>query len=127
MNDACTGGSMKHIGWCLDKIQVTMGDIPVAVNSKEDREKANSILDEVQKYANTLAQLVLNPDFKTRLHTLEGNSIEGMSVQAHEIQEIFKGLEHVLYLIDLYIKNLKEILIYRPQEWSRKAIKAAGN
>ncbi len=112
---------MKHIGWCLDRIQIVMVHIPKAVISQEDKEKARNILDEVQEYANTLAQLILNPKFKEYLHKLEVAPIEGVRLQAHEIKELFKDLEHMLYVLDLYIKNLKEIIIKHPEQWSKKA------
>ena len=77
---------MKHIGWCLDRIQIAMANMPRGVISQEDKEKAREILDEVQEYANTLAQLILNPNFKNNLHKLEKASIEGVRLQAHEIE-----------------------------------------
>lgn len=86
---------MKHIGWCLDKIQVEMAHIPREVISQEDKNKASHILDEVQACANTLAQLILNPKFKKYLHRLERPSIEAVRLQTHEIEELFKDLEHM--------------------------------
>jgi len=112
---------MKHIGWCLEKIQIAMAHIPREVISQEDKEKAKKILDEVQEYANTLTQLILNPNFKNNLRQLEKASIEGVRSQAHEIEELFKDLEHMLYVLDLYIKNLKEIILNHPKQWSQKA------
>ena len=112
---------MKNIGWCLDRIQIAMAHMPREVISQEDKGKAKKILDEVQEYANTLAQLILNPNFKNNLHQLEKASIEGVQLQAHEIEELFKDLEHMLYVLDLYIKNLKEIILNHPEQWSQKA------
>lgn len=112
---------MKHLGWCLDRIQIAMANLPRAVISQGDKERAQSILDEVQGYANTLAQLILNPNFKNNLHQLEKVSIEGVRLQAHEVEELFKDLEHMLYVLDLYIKNLKEIILNHPEQWSGKA------
>lgn len=112
---------MKHIGWCLERIQIAMAHIPRAVSSQEDKVKANNILDEVQEYANTLAQLIQHPKFKEYLHQLEKSSIEGVKLQAHEIEELFKDLEHMLYVLDLYIKNLREIVKSHPEQWSKKA------
>jgi len=112
---------MKHIGWCLDRIQIVMGHIPRAVLSPEDKEKANNILDEVQEYADTLATLITNPKFKKYLQRLEKASIEGVKLQAHEIEALVKDLEHMLYVLDLYIKNLKEIMIKHPEQWGKKA------
>ena len=112
---------MKHIGWCLERIQIVMAHIPRAVISEEDKEKANKILNEVQEYANTLAQLILYPKFKNYLSKLENSSIEGLRLQAHEIEELFKDLEHMLYVLDLYIKNLREIIENHPEQWNKKA------
>jgi len=112
---------MKHIGWCLDKIQIVMADIPREVISQQDKDKANKILDEVQEYADTLAKLVLNPRFKEYLNKLERSSIEGIMLQAHEIEELFKDLEHMLHLLDLYIKNLRDIILNHPEQWGGKA------
>jgi len=112
---------MKHIGWCLERIQITMSHIPRAVISQEDKEKAKAILDEVQEYANTLAQLILNPKFKEYLHQLERAPIEGVRLQAREIEALVKDLEHMLYVLDLYIKELNGIIINRPEQWSKKA------
>ena len=67
---------MKHIGWCLERIQVEMSYIPKEVISKEDKDKANHILNEVQEYANTLAELIQHPKFRKSLDNLEESSIE---------------------------------------------------
>jgi len=112
---------MKHIGWCLDQIQIVMADIPKKVISQKDKTKAQDILNNVQEYANTLAELILNPKFKVYLHQLETASIEGVRLQAREIEELFKDLEHMLYVLDLYLKNLKDIIINHPEQWGKKA------
>ena len=55
------------------------------------------------------------------LHQLEETSIEGIRLKAYEVEELFKDLEHMLYVLDLYIKNLKEIITNHPEEWNKKA------
>ena len=112
---------MRSIGWCLERIQILMGDIPISVVSDEDKKKAQAILNEVQEYADILAQIIMNPKFKLNLYRLEKASIEGIRLQAIEIEELFKDLEHMLYVLDLYIENLKEIILYHPEQWSKKA------
>ena len=112
---------MKYVGWCLEKIQIALGHIPRAVDSQDDKEKANKILDEIQEYANTLEQLILHPKFKEDLYNLEKSSIERIKFQAKEIEELFKDLEHMLYVLDLYIINLRDIILHHPEQWSRKA------
>jgi len=114
---------MKSVGWCLDRIQIVMADIPAEVISKEDKEKAKKILDEVQDYANTLAQLIMNPNFKNNLHKLEKSSIEEVRLHAYRIEELFKDLEHMLYVVDLYIKSLNDVIINDPEHWGKKAAK----
>src|SRR3989338_6758606 len=111
---------MKHIGWCLDRIQDVMGSIPKEVISEGDKEKANRILDEVQKYADTLVQIIRNHDFRNRLHQLENTQIEGIKLQAREVEELFKDLEHMLYWLGLYIKELREMILNCPEQWYRK-------
>ena len=113
---------MKHIGWCLDRILIVTNGMPRTVVSPEDIDTANNILDEVQKYADTMAQLVQYPKFKKSLNQLEKSSIEGVRLQAHEIEELFKDLEHALLVIDLYIKNLREIIRSTPEQWAVKSI-----
>lgn len=112
---------MKHIGWCLDKIQMALVHIPKAVISPEDKKKAGDILDEIQKHANTLEQLILNPSFKEYLHQLETASMERVRLQVHEIEELFKDLEHMLLVLDLYLKDLKGIIATNPEKWNKKA------
>ena len=112
---------MKHIGWCLERIQIAMIPIPQAVIFQEDKNKANEILDQVQEYANTLAQLILHPKFKKYLQQLEKSSIEGVKLQANKIEELFKDLDHMLYVLDLYIKDLRGIIKNHPEQSSKKA------
>ncbi len=112
---------MKHIGWCLDSIQRAVMKRPMKLDSQEDKKRANSMLDEIQEYVNTLAQLVLNPNFKKYLYQLEKTPIKGVSLQAHQIEELFKDLEHVLYVLSLYIKNLRNIIITHPEQWVSKS------
>jgi len=112
---------MKHIGWCLEKIQIVMGYIPKAVESQDDKDKATKILDDVQEYADTLSELIIHPKFKNSLRTLENSSIPEIKLQGREIENLFKDLEHMLYVTDLYIKSLREIISGNPAQWSRKA------
>ncbi len=112
---------MKHIGWCLDQIQIVMMHIPKEVISQDGKNKANEILNQVQEYADTLAVLITNPEFKKIIYELESASIEEVRLEAHEIKELFKDLEHILYTLKLYIEKLREIIIDSPEEWSKMA------
>jgi len=101
---------MKHIGWCLDNIQIAMMDMPKELTSEESKKKAKQVIDDVQKYADTLVDLIRNPEFKKTIHKLEQAPIEGIRLQAHEVEELFKDLEHALHVIDLTLTELREIL-----------------
>lgn len=90
---------MKHIGWCLEKIQITMMRIPRTVDSLEDKKRATRILNTIQGYANTLEQLISNPNFKKSLSQLEKSSIESVKLQAQEVDSLFKDLQHMLIAI----------------------------
>lgn len=112
---------MKHIGWCLERIQIAMAHIPREVISQENKDKANHILDEVQEYANTLVQLIQHPKFRKSLYELEESSIERVILPLRKVEELFKDLEHMLYVLDLYINNLREIIKNHPEQWIKKA------
>ncbi|MBU1111751.1 MAG: hypothetical protein ABIG93_02380 [archaeon] len=101
---------MKHIGWCLEQIQIVMSNMPGELKSKEDEDKARFILARVQEYAEILAKLILHPKFKKSLHELEKVPIEGIRLQAHEVEELLKDLEHSLYIISLAVNELLEII-----------------
>ena len=68
------------------------------------------ILTYVKYYAYILAKLITNPKFKKIIRRLEHTSIEGVRLQAHEIEELLKDLNHMLYVLDLYIKELRELI-----------------
>ena len=44
-----------------------------------------------------------------------------MILPARKVEELFKDLEHMLYVLDLYINNLREIIKNHPEQWSKKA------
>ena len=48
---------MKHIGWCLDQIQIVTSKMPLRLHSSEDKAKAQAIINEVEEYKNTLAEI----------------------------------------------------------------------
>lgn len=112
---------MKHIGWCLDQIQIVMMDMPRQLTTPATKIVANSVLDDVQQYHKTLVEIITNPEFRTHLNRLETASIEGIRLQAHQIEELVKDLEHMLQVLDLYIRELRDIITNRPEEWSGKA------
>lgn len=112
---------MKHIGACLDNIQITLGQIPRNIDSSEDKARAVKIVDEIQEYAHTLEQLIMHPNLRTYLHNLEKTPIDGIRLQAHEVEELLKDLEHMLYVLEMYVKNLREIIENNPDQWSKKA------
>ena len=112
---------MKHIGTCLDNIQIALAQIPRNVDSHEDKARAFKIVDEIQEYAHTLEQLVMNPNLRTYLYNLEKAPIDGIRLQAHEVEELLKDLKHMLYILDLYIKNLRDIIRNHSGAWTYKA------
>ena len=101
---------MKHIGLCLDKIQMEFMYMPSDLNSEAKKKTAKKIIDNVQKYATTLERLILYPKFKEYLSQLEDSSIEGIKLQAHDIKELLKDLEHALQTINLTLEELREVL-----------------
>lgn len=112
---------MQHIGWCLDQIQITMAHIPRTLNTSEDLQKASNALDAVYQYMITLKELIENPKLKAYLAQLEHTPMQGIQLQAHETQQLLKDLEHMLYVLSLYITNLREIIAHNPPEWGKKA------
>jgi len=112
---------MKHIGWCLDQIQIVMSNIPRKLNSQKDKNKAKNILYLVRIYGGALAKLIINKKFKENLYELEKHPNKEVRLEAHEIEELFKDLEHMLYVLELYTIQLTEIIEKHPEEWSRKA------
>lgn len=101
---------MKHIGWCLDKIQMTCMSMPKKMDSEESKKKAAEVIDDIQKYADTLVNLVHNHKFEKQIHTLENTHIEGIKLQTKHIKELIKDLEHALYIIHLTLDELREML-----------------
>ena len=112
---------MKHIGWCLDRIQIEMAHIPKEVVSKNGKKKAKEILSNIEHYEDTLKKIITNSKFRSYLRKLEHAPEEGVRLQAHEIDELVKDLEHMLQVLRLYIEQLFEIIQERPEEWSKKA------
>lgn len=101
---------MKHIGWCLEKIQTTFGNMPRELNSEDSKKKAKRVIDDVQKYADTLVDLIHNNKFRKTIRKLENTPIDNVKMHAKHIEELAKDLEHALYIIDLTLKELREIL-----------------
>jgi len=101
---------MKHIGWCLDQIQLVMGNMPGELDSEEKKTKATQVITQVQEYANTLTNIIHNPKFLNTLHQLKSAHIEGIRLQAQEVEELVKNLEHMLQVIDLTLTELREII-----------------
>ncbi|MBR9675422.1 hypothetical protein GOV05_00245 [Candidatus Woesearchaeota archaeon] len=58
---------MKHIGWCLDKIQIVLSKLPKTIDSPKEKDKATQILDEVEEYANTLEHFFTHPKLRHHL------------------------------------------------------------
>jgi hypothetical protein len=101
---------MKHIGWCLDQIQIAMMGLPKPIDSQEAKDKANEILNEVEGYKNTLVQLIEHPKFKEYLHNLEGVKIEEVSLEAAHIEQLAKDLETMAYSFETYLIEIRELI-----------------
>lgn len=115
---------MKHIGWCLEKIQISLAGLPKDIDSKENKEKAARVLDEVEGYAETMADLVDNRRFRRIIHRLNKSSFEEIRLEVHEIEYLQKDLMHMLYLLDLYLKELRVMLEKHSDTWAYKARQA---
>jgi phosphoribosylanthranilate isomerase len=100
---------MKHIGWCLEKIQIAFGNMPKELTSEDSKKQAKKVIDDVQKYADTLVGLVHHHKFRQIIHQLEKVPIDGIKMHANHIKELAKDLEHALYVIDLTLKELREL------------------
>jgi len=112
---------MKHIGWCLDNIQVKMMKLPRNIDSDNDKSAAIHTIDEVEEYAQTMAQLVTHPKLRAYLKKLDKSPVGGVRLQAHEVEELLKELEHMLYLIGLYVSELREMIKKHSGAWHYKA------
>ncbi|MBU0979857.1 MAG: hypothetical protein KJ709_03555 [Nanoarchaeota archaeon] len=111
---------MKHIGWCLERIQYALAGLPNNIDSEEDKAKASRIIDEVEEYAHTLEQLVYNHKLRVHLNRLSKAPIDGVRLQEHEVVELMKDLKHMLYLLDLYIKELRDLMKSHSGTWRYK-------
>jgi phosphoribosylanthranilate isomerase len=112
---------MKHIGLCLDRIQILMSQIPREVDSESEKKQARFVLNEVEMYLETLVEIITNPKFRKYLNELEHSSDKGVQLSAGKIEELFKDLNHMLQVLNLYIRELKEIILKRPEQWGRAA------
>ena len=100
---------MKHIGKCLEAIQMAFVRMPKELDSPQKKLLAQSILKISRKYANTLAELVTNPLFKQTIRTLETMNIDRIDMQAQDVEKLLQDLEHALYVIDLTLNELSAI------------------
>jgi archaellum component FlaC len=114
---------MKHIGWCLDQIQITMANIPHQVEDAGDKKKAHDIMNKVEVLSQTLEKLILNSQFQTDLRALENSQIQQFQLQAHQIKELIKDLEHALQTIGLFIREMRHNIDNNSQEWTKNADK----
>ncbi|MBU0457183.1 MAG: hypothetical protein ABH824_01545 [Nanoarchaeota archaeon] len=112
---------MKHIGTCLDNIQIALFHMPKNLISDEDVAKATKIVNEIEAYAITLEKLVTNPKLHVYLNNLENTFIEMIKLQAHEIEKLLKDLKHMLQLLELYVQQLREMINDKHEKWSSKA------
>lgn len=101
---------MKHIGWCLEKIQIAFKKMPKELTSEDSKKQAKNVIDVVQKYVNTLIDLIHHPEFRKIIHQLENIPIEDIKIHANHIEELAKDLEHALYIVDSTLKELREIV-----------------
>lgn len=101
---------MKHVGYYLDKIQMEMMHIPRQIDTDDNVKRAHDVLAEVRSCEKSLIALITHSSFRSKLNLLENSSMQEIKLQAHEIEELFKSLEHMLYELDLYLKNLYQIL-----------------
>ncbi|MFT4303472.1 MAG: hypothetical protein ACMXYG_02830 [Candidatus Woesearchaeota archaeon] len=112
---------MKYIGWYLERIQIEMSHFPTTVISDKDKRKANSILDDIQKYADSLSKIIHHPKFIKILLRLKNTSYTKTRFLESEIEDLFKDLDHMLYVLELYIKELREIIHNHPEKLKEKA------
>lgn len=112
---------MKHIGWCLDQIQIVSSKMPLRLNSSDDKANAQAIINEVEKYANTLAEIITSPEYKLNLPAFKEAGLKKLNMQAHEIEKFIQNIEHMLHLLDLYINELREIISQDPNRWNTKS------
>lgn len=92
---------------------------PLDLNSAKDVDKANRIVNNVQYYVKTLSELIANPNLRACLNQLESYPDEELRLEAHQIETLFKDLEHTTHQLILYIEELREVIKHRPQEWRK--------
>lgn len=100
---------MKHIGKCLDSIQMAFVKMPKELDSPQKKIIALSIIKVSRKYATILENLITNSQFGEIIKRLENVDIDGIKMQAKEVETLLKDLEHSLLLIDLTLNELFEI------------------
>ena len=111
---------MKHIGWCFDKITEELMHLPRNMDSQKDKDQAIKVLDEVEGYLRVIEKLLKHGRYKKDLRVLSRSPSRNFVLQEHEIEELLKDVEHTAHLVDLYLKDLRNILEQDPHEWSFK-------
>ena len=101
---------MKHIGWCLEKIQIELSRLPKRIDTKEDKKKANKIIDNVEKYAKTCSELIKNPKLKFYVKRLEDSYLRDAKEKGKEVERIIKDLNDAINIIFNYIILLRKLI-----------------
>jgi hypothetical protein len=127
---------MKHIGWCLDQIQIAFFHLPRTIDDPKDKVKANKVLDEVEEYAHTMMELVLSDKLRVHLNKLkemiaamrilhfkdpESSAkvalvVKGLQTE-EEVEELLKDLKHMLYITELYVTELRDLIRSHSGSW----------
>lgn len=102
---------MKHTGWCFDEMNRLMGkdNFPKPLDTEDKVKIAQNTLVKLFDIEITLNKIITHDNFKSILFRLESYSDEKIRLQAHQIDESFKGLHNMLDLLNRYLLNLKRL------------------
>ncbi len=101
---------MKHIGWCLEQIQITMIGSSGNIDTPEEKKRALWAINKTEEYLKTLLELVNRPDFKKTLYRLKNSSVKDVQLQEQEIEKLINDIRYTTNYIGLSLEQAKGFL-----------------
>jgi len=101
---------MKHTFYFIDKLMVLIKDVPIKITSNKESANAFKLIEEIERYAHTLRQMVENHKNTEYLNKLEALYVGDVMEWSSRIKQLFKNFDDLLLGLEEYMQRLKKIL-----------------
>lgn len=106
---------MKHIFVIIDNLIIYLDFLPLSLDGKDNKSKAEKALKKLEKYNNMLGRIVSDAKSEENLEKLR--QVHNSEKWVGQLKQVFEKLDALSVIIEKDIETMRRIAKKEPEKW----------